>query len=106
MMQEIQVRRASRASTGGTVAGHSFSILFALAASDSVEVKSLGDQLGIAERECRRTVEDLQNRYLVDLVSRLDGKTVKETLRLTEEGEMTLLQSLEGMCELPEQSTD
>jgi Mg/Co/Ni transporter MgtE len=56
------------------------------------------------ERECRRAIEDLQGRYLVDLVSRLDGKIVKETLRLTDEGEQTLLHSLEQMCELPEKS--
>jgi hypothetical protein len=87
------------------VAGRSFSILFALAGSDSVDMMSLGHRLGINDAECRKTVEDLQNRYLVDLVSRLDGQSVKETLSLTEEGEAVLLRSLERMCELPERSS-
>jgi predicted ArsR family transcriptional regulator len=78
--------------------------LFALAGSDSVDADTLGRRLGINEREYRRTIETLQQDYLVDLVSHLDGETVKETLRLTEEGEMILLQSLERMCELPEKS--
>ena len=96
------MRRAQRGSTQGTVASRSFSILFALAGSDSVDVKSLGYRLGMSEREYRRAIEDLQGKYLVDLISRLDGKIVKETLRLTDEGEQTLLHSLEQMCELPE----
>jgi hypothetical protein len=80
--------------------------LFALAGSDSVDVKSLGDRLGMTERECRRVVEDLQSRYLLDVVSGLDGEAVRETLRLTEEGETTLLRALERMHELPELSRD
>lgn len=90
----------------GTVSGRSFNVLLVLAGSDSMDMKSLGDRLGMTERECRRVVEVLQSRYLVDLVSGLDGEAVRETLRLTEEGETTLLRALEQMCELPERSRD
>lgn len=106
MMQETQTIGAPQASSRGTVTGRSFAVLFVLAGSDSVNTKSLRVRLGLTERECQLMVEDLQGRYLVDVVSRLDGETVKETLRLTEEGEATLLRSLEQMCELPEPTRD
>jgi hypothetical protein len=102
MMQELETRGAPRASSRGTVAGRSFEVLFALAGSDSVDARTIGNRLGITEGECLRLVEDLQRRYLVDVVSRLEGDTVKETLKLTEDGEAALLGSLEKMCELPE----
>jgi hypothetical protein len=73
-----------------------------LAGSDSMDAHSVSGRLGITESECRRLVEDLQGRYLLDVVSRLEGEEVKETLRLTEDGEAALLGSLEKMCELPE----
>jgi hypothetical protein len=104
MMQELEALSAPKVSPRGTVSGRSFNVLFALAGSDSVDVKSLGDRLGMTERECRRTVEDLHRRYLLDVVSGLDGETVRETLRLTEDGETVLLHSLEQMFELPELS--
>ena len=102
MMQELQTKGASEGTSGGTVSGRSFNALFALAGSNSMDVKSLGGRLGVSERESQRIVEDLHSRYLVDVVSGLQGNQVKETLRLTEEGEGTLLRSLEQMCELPE----
>ncbi|HMD79168.1 MAG TPA: hypothetical protein VKF39_04200 [Nitrososphaerales archaeon] len=101
MMQELETRSAPKASTRGTVTGRSFEVLFALAGSDS-DARSIGNRLGIAEAECLRLVEDLQGRYLVDVVSRLEGDAVKETLKLTEDGEAALFGSLEKMCELPE----
>jgi hypothetical protein len=63
---------------------------------------SLGRRLGIPQGETHEIVEELHEKYLVDVVSGLEGKEVKERLRLTEEGEATLLRSLEQMCELPE----
>lgn len=102
MMQELQAVSAAEEAFSGTVTGRSFAVLFALAGSDSMDAKTLGKRLGLPEQECVRVVEDLQRRYLVDLVSRLDGEVVKETLRLTEEGEAVLARSLEQTCELPE----
>lgn len=102
MMQELQTIGATEEAFSGTVSGRSFAVLFKLAGSDSVNVKTLGKRLELSEQECARIVEDLQRRYLVDIVSRLDGKAVRETLRLTEEGEAVLSRSLEQMCELPE----
>jgi hypothetical protein len=103
-MQELQTFSVPKVSPRGTVSGRNFNVLFALAGSDSVDVKSLGGRLGMTERECRRVVEDLQRRYLLDVVSSLDGEEVRETLRLTEDGESALLRSLEQMFELPERS--
>lgn len=106
MMQELETRSAPKASSRGTVTGRSFEVLFALAGSDSVDALSMGNRLGITTAECVRLVEDLQEMYLVDVVSRLEGETVTETLKLTEHGEAVLLGSLETMCELPERSSD
>jgi len=102
MMQEPETIGAPAASSRGTVNGRSFDVLFALAGSDSMDAKSVGLRLGIAEAECRRLIDDLHKRYLIDFVSELQGDRVKESLRLTEDGEAALLGSLEKMCELPE----
>jgi len=104
MMQGLETVGAPTASSRGTVTGRSFEVLFALASSDSMDAERIWTRLGMAEADCRRLIEDLQGRYLIDVVSRLDGDRVKETLRLTEDGEAVLLGSLEKMCELPEQS--
>lgn len=82
--------------------GSSFAVLFALAGPESMDFMALGNRLGLPEGELRRIVDDLQREYLVDVVSRLDGESVKETLDLTEEGEAFLLRSLEQVYELPE----
>jgi DNA-binding MarR family transcriptional regulator len=76
--------------------------LFALAGSDSTDARALRDRFGLTESECLRLIDDLQRKYLVDVVSGLDGDSVRETLRLTEEGEAFLLRSLEQTYELPE----
>ncbi len=102
MMQELQTIGAPEGSSRGTVTGRSFAVLFKLAGSDSMNTRTLGRSLGLSDLECLQVVEDLQRRYLVDVVSRLDGRTVRETLRLTEDGEAVLARSLEQMCELPE----
>lgn len=104
MMQELQTIGAPELSSRGTVTGRSFAVLFALAGPESADLMALGNRLGLPEGDCRRVVDDLQRKYLVDVVSRLEGEGVKETLRLTEEGEAFLLRSLERMCELPELS--
>ena len=104
MMQELETIGAPQASSRGTVAGRSFEVLFALAGSDSMDARTVGGRLGLPEADLRRLIEDLQGRYLVDVISNLEGDTVRETLRLTDDGEAALLESLERMCELPELS--
>ncbi len=44
----------------------------------------------------------LQRKYLVDVVSSLEGDSVAESVSLTEDGEAFLLGLLEKTCELPE----
>jgi hypothetical protein len=103
MMQELETKGPPKVSEGGMVTGRSFSVLFALAGSvREVDAKSLGLRLEMNEVECRNVLGNLNRQYLVDFVSGLEGKSVRETLRLTEEGKAILLQSLEMMCELPE----
>jgi DNA-binding MarR family transcriptional regulator len=104
MMQETKTISAPPVSSRGTVSGRRFAVLFALAGSDSTDARVLESRLGLSRDELLRIIDDLQRKYLVDVVSTLEGPSVHETLRLTEEGEELLLRSLEQMCELPETS--
>jgi hypothetical protein len=56
----------------------------------------------MSDDDARALIDDLQRRYLVDVVSQLEGSSIVETLRLTEQGTSTLQNMLERMCELPE----
>jgi len=103
MMQELRPRGANGLSEG-TVSGRSFQILFTLAGSNSTDAKRLQGRIGLETSEFDMLIEGLNKRYLVDVVSSLEGTRVTEKLRLTEEGEATLLRSLERMCELPEKT--
>ncbi len=82
--------------------GTSFAVLFALAGPEPMTERELRRRLRLPGPECRRVVDALHQRYLLDVVSRLEGNDVKETLSLTDEGERALVKSLESMCELPE----
>ncbi len=82
--------------------GLDFSALFVVAGSKTVDAGTLRNRLRLSESDFRILLDQLQRRYLVDVVSQLQGGSVVEHLRLTEEGESTLQLMLERMCELPE----
>lgn len=79
----------------------SFDVLFALARK-SLAGAELRASFGMGLPEWTQLIEKLQRGYLVDFVSQADGEKVMQTLRLTEQGELVLLRTLERMCELPE----
>ena len=82
--------------------GLSFTALFVVAGSKTVDVGTVRNRLKLSEGEFRGLLDRLQREYLVDVVSQLQGGSVVEHLRLTEEGASVLQLMLERMCELPE----
>lgn len=79
-----------------------FSALFVVAGSKAVEAGTVRNRLRLSEGDFRGLLDQLQRRYLVDVVSQLQDGSVVEHLRLTEEGASALQLMLERMCELPE----
>jgi hypothetical protein len=102
MKQEIQTVGAPDFGQDRYLPKQRFAVLLALARK-SLTSGELRASLGVGASEFKELVEGLHREYMVDVVSQLEGSQVRETLRLTEEGELALLRTLEKMCELPEQ---
>ncbi|MDA4124354.1 MAG: hypothetical protein OK438_02710 [Thaumarchaeota archaeon] len=102
MKQEFQTVGAPDFGQDRYLPKQSFAALLALARK-SLTSGELRLSLGVNPSEYRELLDGLHRDYLVDVVSQLDGNEVRETLRLTDEGELALLHTLEKMCELPEQ---
>ncbi len=101
MLQEQRIDEAGDHLTG-TPSGRGFAVLFALARSGRSDSGDLRTRLGLGEPEYDSLVGDLENRRLLTVSGRGEGRTVRLTLRLTEKGEKELVRLLEQMCELPE----
>ncbi len=101
MKQEIQTVGAPDFGQGRYLPKQSFAVLLALTRK-TLTNSELRTSLGLGYAEYRDLLEGLHREYLVDVVSQLDGDQVRESLRLTDEGERSLLRTLEKMCELPE----
>lgn len=76
--------------------------MLALVSSDGTEAQELKRRLGITDDEYKPLMDELQQQYLVDVVSQLKGDRVSESLRLTESGHSVLTGIMERMCELPD----
>jgi len=87
---------------GVSLTGQSLSALLALAGAQRLGVDELRTRMRLSSRGFGTLLSWLQREYLVDVVSRLDGYEVRETVVLTDKGEKLLLGLLEQMCELPE----
>ena len=101
MMQEIQEIGAKSSGHGSRVSGQSFVVLLALARK-SLTDGELRASFGMKPPEFWQLLDRLRRNRLVKVVSELDGRSVRQTLCLTEEGERVLLREMEQMCELPE----
>jgi hypothetical protein len=77
-------------------------ILLALVSSNGIEPETLQRKLNVTIQEFRFLLNVLQRQRLVDLVSTLNGDTVRHTLRLTGDGEAVLTGIMERTFELPE----
>ncbi|MGD0476822.1 MAG: hypothetical protein ABSB29_01495 [Nitrososphaerales archaeon] len=100
-MQEIQEIGAKSFGHGSRASGQSFAVLLALARK-SLTNEELRASFGMNPSEFGQLLDRLRRNRLVGVVSELDGRGVRKTLRLTDEGERVLLREMEQMCELPE----
>lgn len=101
MKQEVQTVGAPDFGRDRYLPKQSFAVMLALARKPLTSGE-LRASLGVGASEYGELLEGLHRDYLVDVVSQLEGNQVRETLRLTDEGELALLRTLERMCELPE----
>ena len=80
----------------------SLKLLLALVSSEATETDGLRRKLKVSDQDYRSLLHVLQQRYLVDVVSHLEGEEIHETLCLTEYGKSVLTDAMERTCELPE----
>jgi hypothetical protein len=67
-----------------------------------MDVEKLRSRIRLSPLAFRDFLLWLQQEYLVDVVSSLDGDRVSEQVELTEKGEELLVRVLENTYELPE----
>ena len=67
-----------------------------------MDVGALRTRTKLAPLAFTRLLGWLQQEYVVDITTSMDGKRIVENVELTERGEMLLLSVLDRTCELPE----
>jgi len=84
------------------LSGQSLVALLALVGTRRMDVESLRRRTRLTQHAFGNLLGWLQQEYLVDIISNLNGKQVEEKVELTEKGEAVLVSMLEKTCELPE----
>jgi len=84
------------------MSGQSLATLLALVGTKRMRVEALRERTKLTPPAFGNLLGWLQQEYLVDVVSSLEGKDVEEKVELTEKGEAVLVSMLEKTCELPE----
>lgn len=79
-----------------------FNLLLAAASPRGRDISQIQKELGLDSARFEKVLTELQEGYMLDVVSYLDGRHVRETLRLTEHGVDTLVKALSCLAELPE----
>jgi DNA-binding MarR family transcriptional regulator len=82
--------------------GQSLVTLLALVGTKRMDVEALRERTKLTPTAFENLLAWLQREYLVDVVTSLVGKKVKEIVALTDKGESALVSMLESTCELPE----
>ena len=82
--------------------GQSLAALLALVGAKKMDVEALRARTKLTPPAFERLLGWLQQEYLVDVITSLDGERVREEIGLSEWGESVLVSLLEGTCELPE----
>jgi DNA-binding MarR family transcriptional regulator len=101
-MQETTTVGPWNAVPRDVLSGQSLVTLLALVGTKPIDVESLRERTKLAPIAFENLLARLQQEYLVDVVTSLEGDQVKESVMLTEKGEAALVNILEGTCELPE----
>lgn len=87
---------------GDEPTGRGLVALLALVGAKSAGLEELRRRTKLAPPAFTTLVNWLQQEYLVDVVTSLDGARIDERVELTERGEAVLISLLERTCELPE----
>jgi len=82
--------------------GQSLTALLALVGTRRMGVEALRERTKLTPIAFGNLLGWLQQEYLVDVVSSLQGEDVEEKVELTDKGEAVLVSMLEKTCELPE----
>jgi hypothetical protein len=89
-------------SSGRIQPGQCLVTLLALVGKRRMDVETLRVRIRLSPLAFKGYLQWLQQEYLVDVVSSLEGECVSEQVELTEKGEEFLVRMLENTCELPE----
>jgi hypothetical protein len=84
------------------LSGQSLVTLLALVGTKRMDVEALRERTRLTPLAFENLLGWLQREYLIDIVTSLEGERVKESVALTEKGEVALVSMLESTCELPE----
>jgi hypothetical protein len=84
------------------LSGQSLVTLLALVGTKRMDAETLRERTKLTPLAFENLLGWLQQEYLVDVVTGLEGDQVKESVALTEKGEGALVRILESTCELPE----
>lgn len=82
--------------------GQSLATLLALVGAKRMGVEALRQRTKLSAYAFVKLLSWLQQGYMVDVITSLDGDRVLETVALTDRGESALVSLLERTCELPE----
>ena len=102
MMQETTAISPRNSIPWDVLTGQSLVTLLALVGTKRMDVEALRVRTKLTPLAFGNLLEWLQQEYLVDVITSLEGHQVKEKVALTEKGESVLVGMLESTCELPE----
>jgi hypothetical protein len=101
-MMQTKTMGPQRSGIGEVLPSQSLVALLALVGSKQMEVANLRNKTKLTHSAFEDLLVWLQQEYLVDVVTNLEGSHVAERVELTEKGEAVLVGMLEKTCELPE----
>jgi len=102
LMQEATTVGPRNSVPWDLMSGQSLATLLALVGTKRMDVEALRERTKLTSLAFETLLGWLQQEYLVDVITSLDGDKVREDVGLTEKGEEALVSMLERTCELPE----
>ena len=102
MLQETKPVGLTGPAPWDILSGQSLVTLLALFGTKKLDVDALREKTRLAPTTFEHLLGWLQQEYLVDVVSNLEGDRIEEKVELTEKGEVLLVGILERTCEIPE----
>jgi hypothetical protein len=102
LMQETKTISTGNQVPQDVLPGQGLMTLLALVGTKKMDAGALRARTRLTPNAFEKLLSWLQQEYLVDIISYLDGDLVGEKVQLTEKGEAALIGMLEKTCELPD----